>query len=106
METITTYRHGDVLIKTKDGFSIPPGAKLKAGKLLHKGNNNSHVINGSALIGEFEGRKYLRVKEKSKVAHVGGSSTHKTMPLDKGDYWLEVQTFYDHVSEEAKMVVD
>lgn len=105
MGSVDIYRHGDVLIKTTAGFEIPTKAKLKAQKLLHKGSNNSHVVS-AGLIGEYEGRKYLRVKSKAVVSHVGGSSTHASKPLPKGDYWVEVQTYYDHISEEAKAVVD
>lgn len=107
MGELELRRHGDVLIFTRAGFKIPRGAKLKASKLIHKGTNNSHVIGrGVAAIGEYEGRKYLRVKSASTVSHIGGSSTHATKPLPKGDYWFEIQTFYDHLTEEAKQVVD
>lgn len=106
VETIMR-RHGDVLILTAKGFKIPKEAKLKASKLIHKGTNNSHVIGrGSAAIGEHGGKKYLRVKSAAMVSHVGGSATHATKPLPVGDYWVEIQTFYDHLSEEAKQVID
>jgi hypothetical protein len=104
---IEVRRHGDVLIKTTQGFTIPKGVKLKSQKLIHKGTNNSHVIGkGEAKIGELEGKKFLRVVKPAVVSHVGGSATHATKPLPKGDYWVEVQNFYDHMSEEAKKVVD
>lgn len=104
---ISLRRHGDVLIFSQAGFKIPKKAKLKIGKLIHKGANNSHVIDkGIAVLGEFEGKKYLRVKSAATVAHIGGSSTHETKPLPVGDYWVEIQTFYDHLTEEAKQVVD
>jgi hypothetical protein len=102
MQTVNAYRHGDVLlVKT----TIPNGVKLKAQKLLHKGTNNSHVIS-SGLVGEFEGRKYLRVKARATVSHVGGSATHASKVLPKGEYEIQIQQFYDHISEEAKAVVD
>jgi hypothetical protein len=108
METATQMRrHGDVLILTSKGFKIPAGAKLRAGKLLHKGTNNSHVISkGIAAIGELDGKKYLRVKSAATVSHVGGSATHASKPLPVGDYWVEIQNFYDHLAEEAKKVID
>jgi hypothetical protein len=107
MTMTDVFRHGDVLILTNKDFKIPKEAKLKAGKLIHKGTNNSHVISkGSAAIGEHKGKKYLRVKSQSIVSHVGGSATHASKPLPKGDYWVEIQTFYDHLAEEAKQVVD
>lgn len=107
MEAVAMRRHGDVLIFTSPNFKIPKDAKLKAGKLIHKGSNNSHVIGrGTALIGEFAGKKYLRIKRAATVSHVGGSATHATKPLPVGDYWVEIQTYYDHLTEEAKQVVD
>lgn len=107
METVILRRHGDVLLKTKKGFEIPKSVRLKANKLIHKGNNNSHVIGkGSALIGVDGDKKYLRVTKSATVSHVGGSSTHATKPLPVGDYWVEIQTFYDHLTEESKKVVD
>lgn len=102
MEVIKAYRHGDVVLKQT---VIPKGVKLKAQKLLHKGTNNSHVIS-SGVIGTYEGRKYLRVKSKATVSHVGGSATHDSKVLPKGDYEIVIQQFYDHISEEAKQVVD
>lgn len=106
METILR-RHGDVMILTKKDFSIPKSVKMKVGTLIHKGNNNSHVVEGGqVLFGQFEGKKVLRVKKPTKVSHVGGSSTHATKPLPVGDYWVEIQSFYDHLTEEKKQVVD
>lgn len=116
VEMFQMRRHGDVMIMTQKGFKIPKGVKLKAGKLIHKGANNSHVIGkGAARIAEANGHldpkgnkieKFLRVTELSTVAHVGGSATHDTKPLPEGDYWVLIQRFYDHVAEESKQVVD
>ena len=104
---VTLRRHGDVLLLTQTGFKIPKEAKLKKETLIHKGNNNSHVISkGQALIGEVSGKKYLRVVKAATVAHVGGSATHDSKPLPVGDYWVEIQSFYDHLTEESKRVVD
>lgn len=101
------FRHGDVLIIKRPDFKIPKGTKLKAGKLIHKGANNSHVIKkGQAMIGEKDGKKYLRVKSKATVSHVGGSATHKDGVLPPGDYEIQIQTYFDHMAEEAKQVVD
>jgi hypothetical protein len=106
MET-TLFRHGDVLLLSRKDFKIPKTVKLKAGKLIHKGANNSHVISkGSAIFGKHDGKKVMRVKARSIVTHVGGSATHASKPIPPGDYWIEIQTFYDHMSEEAKQVVD
>lgn len=106
MET-SLYRHGDVLIFSQDNFKIPKAVKLKAQKLIHQGTNNSHVISkGKSLIGEHEGKKYLRIVDKAIVSHQGGSATHESKSLPKGDYWVEIQTMYDHLTEEAKQVID
>lgn len=103
----TLYRHGDVLLFTQKGFKIPRATKLKAQKLIHQGANNSHVISkGTAMIGEHEGKKYLRLKTVGTVSHVGGSATHASRPLPMGDYWVEIQSYYDHLTEESKRVVD
>lgn len=107
MEMIDVRRHGDVLILAKKGFSIPKSVQLKADKLIHKGTNNSHVISkGSALFGDNQGVKVMRIEEPSTVSHVGGSATHESKPIPPGDYWVEIQQFYDHLSEEAKKVID
>jgi hypothetical protein len=104
---IQERRHGDVLLLTQEGFKIPKEAKMKAAATIHQGSNNAHVISkGKALIGESDGKKYLRVVKAATVSHVGGSSSHASKPLPIGDYWVEIQTFYDHVSEESKKVVD
>lgn len=99
------FRHGDVLLLTAKGFKAPKEVKFKASKLIHKGANNSHVISAGA-IGEHAGKKYLRVKAKATVSHVGGSATHASKSLPAGDYEVQIQTFYDHLSEEAKRVID
>lgn len=107
LNKVEMRRHGDVLILTKSGFGIPEDVDLKPGTLIHRGGNNSHVFqHGKALMGERDGKRYLRVIEDGLVSHVGGSATHETKPLPKGDYWIEIQTFYDHLAEEAKQVVD
>lgn len=101
------FRHGDVLLIKRPDFKIPKAAKLKAGNLIHKGANNSHVIKkGQAMIGEVEGKKYLRVKSEVTVSHVGGSATHKDGVLPAGDYEVQIQSYFDHIAEEAKQVVD
>lgn len=106
MKTILR-RHGDVLLLTKAGFEIPRQVKLKAQKLIHKGTNNSHMISkGEARIGEHDGKKYLRIVKAGTVSHIGGSATHASKPIPKGDYWVEIQTYYDHAAEESKQVVD
>lgn len=99
------FRHGDVLLLSSKGFKAPKEVKFKASKLIHKGTNNSHVISAGS-IGEHAGKKYLRVKSKAIVSHVGGSATHASKPLPPGDYEVQIQSYFDHLTEEAKQVVD
>ena len=107
MEQIELRRHGDVLLLTKDSFTIPKSVKLKPGKLIHQGTNNAHVISkGEVRFGEHDGKRVMRVLKPSVVSHVGGSSTHKDGTLPKGDYWYEIQSFWDHLAEESKRVID
>lgn len=107
MGTVEMRRHGDVLLLTRKGFKIPKSVKMNVTKLLHKGSNNSHVFKSGAVVsGEFEGKRVIRVKKPAVVSHVGGSATHKDGELPVGDYWVEIQTYYDHMAEEAKQVVD
>ena len=107
MEAVDLRRHGDVMIFTKKGFEIPKEVKLKKQTLIHKGTNNSHVISkGQALIGALGEKKFIRVTKAATVSHIGGSSTHKDGALPVGDYWAEIQTFYDHIDEESKQVID
>lgn len=97
-------RHGDVMVKTYDGFKIPKGAKLKAVKVLHQGNNHEHYISaGRALVGEKDGKKYLRV--------VGKSATldhleHGKGQVPSGDYYVEIKSEFDHFLEESRAVID
>lgn len=101
------FRHGDVLILSNKEFTIPKEVKLRAGKLIHKGSNNSHILSkGAASFGEHNGKRFMRVKTPGVVSHVGGSATHASKPIPKGDYWIEIQTYYDHMAEEAKKVID
>ena len=104
---IDFYRHGDVMILTRKGFSIEKAIKLKPGKLIHQGANNSHVVkSGQALFGETATEKFMRVKKTATISHVGGSASHGDGTLPPGDYWIQIQTYFDHMSEEAKQVVD
>lgn len=103
-------RHGDVLIKSAADFKIPKGTKMKAVKLVHKGANHDHFISeGMVKISEeVNGKRFMRVISKvAKISHGRGkSSEHATKPIPKGDYWVEIQTEYDHAAEEARKVID
>lgn len=101
------FRHGDVMILTNKDFKIPESIKLKKGNLIHQGTNNAHVISkGEMLVGTDKNKKYIRITKAATVSHVGGSATHDSKPLVKGDYWVEIQTEYSHLEEESRKVVD
>ena len=100
-------RHGDVIILTQKGFKIPADVKLTPGKLIHQGSSNQHVISkGAALFGGDDSKRYIRVEKAATVSHIGGTATHDSKPLPVGDYWYEIQSFYDHLTEEQKQVID
>ncbi len=109
-ETVILKRHGDVLIKTSKGFKIPADTKLKAVKMVHKGANHDHFISeGVVRIGpEVDGKRFMRVtSKKAIISHGrGNSSEHASKPIPKGDYWVEIQTEFDHLREEARRVID
>lgn len=107
MET-AVRRHGDLLLVNKTGFKIPKEVKLKKASVLHKGTNHDHYFSkGDVRIGEHEGKKYFRVVKDAVISHGRGkSSEHKPKPVPKGDYWLEIQTEFDHVKQIKRAVID
>jgi len=103
MATVELRRHGDVMIKTFDGFKIPSEVKLKKTKVLHQGNNHQHVFkSGECMAGEHNGKKYLRVKKKAVINH----DEHGEGDIPVGDYYVEIKTEYDHFKEESRQVID
>jgi hypothetical protein len=106
--TTEIRRHGDVLIKTNKEFSIPKGLKLKPIKILHKGENHDHYFSkGDVVVGEKDGKRMIRVKKSAIISHGrGASSEHESKPVPVGDYWVEIQTEYDHLLEESRQVID
>lgn len=108
MEQKEIRRHGDVLIKRTKSFAIPKGVKLKPVKTLFKGQNHDHYFSkGEALSAEVDGKWYLRVKKHAMISHGRGkSSEHATKPVPVGDYWVEIQSEYDHMKEESRRVID
>jgi hypothetical protein len=103
-------RHGDILIKRMDGLKIPKGTKLKATKLLYAGQNHDHYFSkGVVEIGsnKDDGRNYLRVKKAAVISHGRGDSVeHGDGDLPVGDYYWEIQSEFDHASEESRQVID
>lgn len=96
-------RHGDVLLKTREGFRIPEETKLERLTLLHKGEQHDHSIkNGMALHGLVDGKRYLRVIENLTIDH----PEHGQGEVPAGDYWIEIKSEYDHLEEESRQVVD
>lgn len=102
------FRHGDVLIKTTDDFKIEKGIKLKPVKVLHKGQNHDHYFSkGKVMVGEIGDQRVIRILQKATISHGrGNSSEHASKILPKGDYWVEIQTEYDHLTEESRKVID
>lgn len=108
-ETVVLRRHGDVLIKTTKGFKVPKDTKLKSMKLVHKGANHDHFISkGEVKISaEIDGKRFMKVTKDSVISHGRGkSSEHASKTIPKGDYWIEIQTEYDHLLEESRKVID
>lgn len=101
-------RQGDVLLWTKKGFKAPAGLKFKPVKVLHKGNNHDHYFSkGEVLEATKDGKRYLRVKKAAVLSHGRGRSTeHKDTKLKVGDYWTEIQSFFDHVMKLKREVID
>jgi hypothetical protein len=102
-------RHGDVLIKTSKEFKIPKGTTMKPARMVHKGANHDHFISkGEVKIGpEVDGKRFMRVTKSAVISHGRGkSSEHASKPIPKGDYWVEIQTEFDHLLEEARKVID
>lgn len=111
-------RQGDLLFWHKKDFKIPKNVKLKPAKLIHSGNNNDHFISkGIATSSEwFEEngvqKMYLRISKDSIVSHGGGrskeskSERHKDTKLDVRDYWVEIQSEFDHVKKLKRAVID
>jgi len=91
------------MIKQYKGFKIPKKIKLKATKILHQGEQHSHhFIKGESLIGEGNGKKYLRVKKLAIVDH----AEHGKGDIPVGDYYVEVKLEYDHFLNESREVID
>lgn len=103
MATVIMRRHGDQMIKTYPGFKIPKQAKLAAVKVLFRGDNHVHkFVAGQALMGEFEGKRFLRVKKDATLDH----EEHGRGIVPVGDYYVETKVEYDHWSEESRQVID
>lgn len=108
MGGLILYRHGDCLLKKRDGFKIPKEVKLKPIKVLHKGKNHDHYFSsGKVFLGEYDGKRYIRVKSDASLSHGRGtSSEHDTKLLGKGDYVFEIQTETDHIKKVKREVID
>lgn len=100
-------RHGDVLIKTEKNFNAGKG-KFKPCKILHKGENHDHYFSrGEVVEGLIEGKRVIRVKKDAIISHGRGkSSEHKSMPIPKGDYWVEIQSEMDHIKKLKRQIID
>lgn len=100
---IKIRRHGDVMIKTFEGFKIPEEVNLQSVKVLHGGAHHDHYFSsGLSVVGELDGKKYLRVIENSVIDH----DEHGPGPVPVGDYYVEIKKEYDHFLEESRQVID
>lgn len=101
--TKNIYRHGDVLICSRDGFKIPDNQELNRMDVLFKGGQHIHsIVFGLALESFSEGKRYMRVIEPLTLDH----PEHGKGFVPVGDYWIENKREYDHMAEEARTVVD
>lgn len=103
MATVMLRRHGDIMIKTFEGFKIPKEVKLAPVKSLFKGQHHEHFIaSGKATHGEKDGKRYLRVVKPVVVDH----DEHGKGDIPVGDYYVEQKLEYDHFLEESRQVID
>ena len=103
MGAIKIRRQGDIMIKTFDGFEIPKEVDLKPAKTLFKGQHHKHFFaSGLPVMGEHEGKTYLRIVEPTIVDH----EEHGKGDIPVGDYYVEQKLEYDHFAEESRQVID
>ena len=103
MGTIKIMRHGDIMIKTFDGFKIPSEVLLVSSRSLFKGQQHEHYFKDeSQLMGDFEGKTYLKVLVPATVDH----EEHGVGEIPAGEYYVERKLEYDHMLEESRQVVD
>lgn len=103
MGAIKLRRHGDVMIKTYEGFKIPDSVKLEPVRVLHGGNNHDHFFaSGKPLVGEMEGKRFLKVVEDAVIDH----EEHGKGDIPQGDYYVEIKQEYDHFLEESRQIQD
>ena len=115
-------QQGDVIIKKcgvtgifKQEFQdIPAAAKKVKGNLVLKGTTNSHALYG----GEFQlfqdnGVLFIEVTKETKLDHVQDHraarpkhAEHHAIKIPPGKYFLSHLMEYDHMKEEARVVID
>ena len=99
MGKLKMIRHGDILLKQPEGFSIPASVALEHVALLHKGDNHAHtIVSGDAQKKET----YFRALTDVTVDH----AEHGKGIIPKGDYLFEIKSEYDHFAEESRQVLD
>ena len=94
------FQNGDVLIKKVD--SIPEDAAPIAGSLVHKGENHSHIIQGTAELYGLGDELYIHALSACQIIH----DEHKPVEIPVGLYKKEIVKEYDHWTEEARNIID
>lgn len=115
-------QQGDVLIKKCGEFGvfetefkeIPKKAKKKTGNLVFKGQTNSHALyKGKFQLFENDGILFLKVTKATVLDHVKDHKTktsakaeHHAQWIPVGEYFIDGVLEYNHLTEEAKRVID
>ncbi len=102
MKITKTKRHGDLMLVPVE--KIPIDAKKIKGLTLALGETTGHhhTINGKAQLYLVGDQKYFQVFENSILEH----QEHKTIPLEKGSYKLNLEQEFDPFLETIRRVRD
>ena len=93
-------RHGDLMIIPCD--KIPTEAKqLKTNILEHGESGHNHTL-ANALIYEHKGTKFINAEQDTELSH----EEHKTIPIHKGLYKVNIEQEYDPIQEIVNKVRD
>lgn len=92
------YQQGDVLLF--EAKELPKGLRA-SGKVLYKGQNHSHALEGKFSVLKSKTQTFLKSQE-CKLVH----EEHKPIKLPKGIFELKIVQEYDHFLEESRVVID
>lgn len=101
-----TVTHGEVCLKPVS--SVPSGKKTSHNMYVvaHSETGHNHVIEGDLDVIEAEGRRYLLIKEVSKLFHDKTFDTHETRELAPGYYEVTEKTEYNPFTKVVQRVFD